>query len=347
MKKINFIINTLVILVIAFGVITIQSCSKDEVINPSSEDEFPSDMISFDSPKEYSATLEKVISMSLDELKTYEDSKGYKSFGRKCDELYASINFDDFESFEELKAFVESNSEYLKLVEDEEGELVLETTLSSSPYRYFTNNDKLFRIMDKVYKVFEDGVVATSFDNIEKLKSLNVNKTSLLQSDENFRIMPTRYESNISGAQLKDAPYNCGTHANARKTNGKNRTKIEISINYLDTYDINGFPMTIYENRVLIRPYKKTLGIWYWCSRTLSCDIKVAIDVNTTSGWVRGFYYESESGKHDSKLEYIMSGGIVSMGYWARYDMHYGGYDCWADSPSTDHCHLECNKILF
>ena len=56
--------------------------------------------------------------MNLEELNAYEDSKGYKSFGRKSEQLYAGTDFEKFKSIDEIKAFVESNSEYLKIVED-------------------------------------------------------------------------------------------------------------------------------------------------------------------------------------------------------------------------------------
>ncbi|HKK61471.1 MAG TPA: hypothetical protein VJ951_02855 [Bacteroidales bacterium] len=346
MKPKSLINSKLFVFSLFISVFMFNSCSKEE-FSGLSERQVLNEIVNFDSQEDFSTTLEKVVGMSSEELKAYEASKGYKSFGRTCEEFYRGIDFDDFTSLEELKAFIEKNSEYLTLVEDEEGELVLETVLSRSPYRYFVNNDKLFRIKDEVYKVFGDGVISTNVSNIEVLKEMNSTSVTGLDVDEQIRVMASYRASKFSENQLKDAVYNCGRHAEARKTNKRDRTKIEISIDYLDTYDINNVPMTIYENRVLIRPYKRTLGVWYWCSRTLSCDIKVAIDHKTASGWQRGFYYKSESGKHTSKLEYIMSGGVVSIGSWQRYDMHYGGYDCWADSPSTSHVHLECNTSLF
>lgn len=93
-------------------------------------------------------------------------------------------------------------------------------------------------------------------------------------------------------------------------------------------------------------PYVPNGGVWYWCSRTLSCDLKIAVDINTNSGWIRKKFSKFELGKHDFKLEFEIDGGIVSMGYWSTYDMHYGGLDCWAKSPATKEAKIECNTSI-
>ena len=65
-----------------------------------------------------------------------------------CEELYFRINPEEFKSVEQVKDFLASNSEYLQLIEDEDGELTLETLLFKNPNRYFINKDKMFQIND-------------------------------------------------------------------------------------------------------------------------------------------------------------------------------------------------------
>lgn len=348
MKKKNLIIQRLFTFIVAFVTLFITSCSKEEVNKISNSPE-SLNILSFKNVKEYSEAQKIVNSLNTKELKTYEESRGYKSFGRLCDEFYNNINPEEFKSIEEIKLFVAKNSEYLQLLEDENGEFTLETVLLNNSNRYFLNKDKMFKIDETVYKVFEKGVAMASITNIELLKNVNDPNIFLTQVDKSIHFMPANDKSN-SLAVTKDAAYNCGTTASRSITNGRDRTHIDMSIDYLDSYDINGLPQTVFQNRLLIRPYKKTLLVWYWCSRTISCDIKVAIDVLLSSNvYERSYYYYDEPGISDSKIEKNIDGGIVSWGYWARYtDMHYAGYDAWGDTPSTDPPALiQCNTDLF
>jgi hypothetical protein len=98
---------------------------------------------------------------------------------------------------------------------------------------------------------------------------------------------------------LKDAEFNCGFSSHESKaTNGDNRTVLQLNVEYLSDGRV--------QVSSLIRPYKKTLGVWYWCTRTLSCDLKLAIDIKDYYGtWNRQSYHASEAGKSDSKLSYV------------------------------------------
>lgn len=327
----------------------ILSCERSNINDPIKEDKKSlsadlSNILSFESITEYIEAQKVVNSLSEVELKNYEESKGYKSFGRLCDEFYKSIDPEEFTSIEMVKAFVSSNRDYLQLIEDANGEFTLETVLSFNSNRYLLNGDKMFIIGEIVYKVFEEGTAMTNVVDIEMLKHLK--EPGLLNKDNEY----IHFIPNHPISMAKDAAYNCGMSANNPSTEDRDRTVIEISIDYLDSYDINGVPQTVFQNRVLVRPYKRTLGIWYWCSRTISCDVKVAVDVLLSSGvYDRSFHYISEPGKYDSKLEYVIDGGIVSWGYWTRYsDMHYGGYDAWGDTPSVEPpAQVQCNTDLF
>ncbi len=344
-RNILFII---VLFFLASGLTTLffNSCSKDELKNEEILNEDLRSILSFNSDKEYIETLDKVLSMNPQELKAYEESKGYKSFGRLCDEIYYNINPEDFKSIEEVKTFVSKNSEYLRLVEDENGEFSLETILSDNPNRYLINDDKMFIINKNVYKVFEEGIVTTQVERKEFLKGINDKNISKYIDNVNIRYMPIHIES-INETRLKDASYNCGTYHSNTHTDNTNRTTIEISISYWDTYDINGIPMTIFQNRVFVKPEKKTI-FWFGCTRTISCDVKIAVDYETISGWERDFVYHYHQDTEPTwNYEFIISGGVISFGYWARYNMHYGAYDCWGDTPSTHPANLECNIQLF
>lgn len=337
--NLSFLLYSILCLFFAF------SCSineNDELVKVKPKE----GMLSFKNIDEYKATVQKLSSLSVEELITYEKNNGYKSFGKKSERIYKNIDIENISSVDELKAYVEKNKDYLRLSKNEDGEYVYETVLDGNPFRYIINEDRLFIIGNSVYKVFEDGVVSTDIENIDKLQAAKSLSVSNMSIDCDLSITPLTVKNICNGS--KDSEYNCGTSATARATDDRDRTKIEISIGFLDVEgnEVDP-PMTIFENRIFIRPYKRTLGIWYWCSRTISCDLKIAVDYETSNGWKRGFYFKSENGNYDSKLEYVIEGGIVSIGTFARYNMHYAGYDCWADTPSTDRAVLQCNTNLF
>lgn len=52
----------------------------------------------------------------------------------------------------------------------------------------------------------------------------------------------------------------------------------------------------LYETFLEIRPYKKTLGVWFRVSRTCSWDVRYAADFKADGfGWERRQYYETGS----------------------------------------------------
>lgn len=334
-------------LFISILLVMFNSCAKDD-INIRENSETSKNIISFENFSEYKIAQEKVLTMNNEELKNYEESLGYKSFGRASEEFYRNIEMDKFNSKEEIVSFVIKNNHFLQLIDDENGELELETKFYNNPKRYFLNKDYMFEIGNSLYKVVEEGVIISGSENYDLLKEIDSdNIESYVNKNEGLTFLSNKFKVEDNG--LKDATYNCGQSKTARKTNGRDRVKMEMSISYSDTYGwdpINQveYPMTILNNYVLIRPYKRTLGIWYWCSRTLSCDLKIAVDTYYSNiGWGRKNFHKSEPGKHDSKLEYTLEGGVISEGYFSRYNMHYSGLDCWAKSGSTGRATIECN----
>jgi len=206
----------------------------------------------------------------------------------------------------------------------------------------------MFKINKLVYKVFESGIALTPEENNSKLLSINENDIILKTYDSKITFIPD-YES-LNNYGKKDDTYNEGLTASKKvqSSDGKDETRFSMAINYFDTYDIGGFPMTIYQIRALVEAYKKSLGIWFRASRTISCDLKIAVDAETTSGWERNLYYHQHTGTSTSyTYDVVLEGGVISIGYWSRYNMHFGGYDSWGDTPSTPTAYLQKNTLLF
>ncbi|MBN2521589.1 MAG: hypothetical protein JXB17_13840 [Bacteroidales bacterium] len=323
----------------------INSCSKDDT-HEFNDGAVKSEILRFESIEEYNNTMNKVLLFNYDQLKAWEKSKGFKSFGRTCDELYSNINPENFKSVEEVKTFVASNNEYLQLIEDVGGELTLETILYKSPNRYFINKDKMFQINETVYKIFDKGIASTKIDKINKLRTIDENSLLSYNNDPDIRLMNVNGGS--SSTRLKDAAYNCGTNDDDYESSGNDRTHMWIECYEMDIWDepnqiIAGTTVSTY---FLIRPYKRILGIWYWCKRTISADIKTRLDYYVFGNWYNDLCTYHENGKKDSKLEGLIT-FWASTFYWVDTYVHFGGYDCWADTPSSPLVNLECNKSLF
>ena len=73
----------------------------------------------------------------------------------------------------------------------------------------------------------------------------------------------------------------------------------------------------------------------------------MAIDFTSTSppyNFIgREFYYENEPGLLDTKIETTFWEVLEPFGV----NMHFGGYDCWGDSPDTNPVAIMCNGELF
>ncbi len=300
------------------------------------------DIATFKNNEEYQNSLIKVLSMSTNELKEYEESIGYLSFGRECEEFYNSIDFESFATFEELESFVEANSDYLVFNKDDNGELYLETVYCNSIDRYIMNKDRMFLIGDDIYKVFEDGVIISDASNLDDLKKINFNSIDKVAENKDYRFVKSN--KTITNAESKDMAYDCGVFAEAKSDDGRDRTRIQISVEHHYGQYANHIWTDIY-CEAIVRPLKRQLGVWIWCSRTISGDINVAYDYyDPTWGWQRSYFSGSNPGTGDSK--WVVPHASPVDDYFTDV-YHLAGYDCWADTPSTPPAILQRNTELF
>lgn len=326
-KRILQLSVLLTILTISFA-----GCEKEKVNNSEVN-------AGFSSTEELNAEINKTITLNSEELKSYEALKGYKSYGRMCEEIYENIDFSSFTTQDEILDFVAENGDYLELVTDEYGDVYLETKLRNNEYRYIIDNNRMFTVNDRVYKVFNEGQISTTIENrnvLYKIESFNEKNNKVTA---NLQFHPTNTLSSkaniIDEPSLKSAASNCGTKDDDRATSNRDRTKIEIELK--DKWEGNTYKVY---HKGLIRPYKKTLGVWYWCTRTISYQWKYTAYVN-----ILGIDFregEDRSGtRSDSKEEsykelFFSTNGSMFTGW------HYEKYDCWGDTPSTGKAQVKC-----
>ncbi|MBN2746190.1 MAG: hypothetical protein JXR34_05640 [Bacteroidales bacterium] len=318
--------------------LTLTSCKKDGNIFENNLSN--NNQMEFKTIQDFKMQLDAIKNMSIDERIKYEDSKGYKSFGRVCDEFYYSINFDQFSSQEEILNFVEKNSDKLKLTKESNGEYRLETQLSTRSARYLIGEDFIYIIGNQAYKLFNNGIAVSSKDNIKELKTYNPKQVS-----NQFISKVTFIEDIDYNSILKDPSYDCGEGYEVDVTNGRNRTQVKT---VLDLFSFISGVSYSYGAEFQVRPYHRTLGIWYWCNRTIMADSKLAVggpSLDGSSKYSRIFAYSYTNGHYGSSW--------TSSTLWITYftpsppDVHFDGIDSWGDTYDTPPANIECYTELF
>lgn len=323
MRKKSLILSLIVLLFVI-------SCNKeDSIIN---NDDIS--ILKFSNEEEYTTSLSKVVQLSDEELLAFENNNGYKSLGRLSEEIYKNIDMDCFGSTDEIIAYVEENNEYLQLIDDGNGELELETTFYDRADRYFLNKDKMYQIGDTVIKAFETGTVKASINDLDILKSLKSDDVNYNQDNPVYKAIANSDNGDIS---LKSTAGSCGTSHTWRSTNGKNRLKVKMNV-----YNNGGKKV---KSHFIARPYKRTLRVWFYCSRTMKVD----------ADFVVYYWDKSASGSSYERKEYPLSYYVNWQGL-SKYERNqniwcihsgfkpsYKNYDVWADTYSVSPISQECN----
>lgn len=310
------------------------SCSKEESILIENKPSVEIPILKFSSANEFDSIVSELVKLSEVELKAYEEAKGYMSFGRKAEEFYRSIRIEDFKTTDDIMSFVEANSQYLQLIKDEDGELTLETKFYKRSDRYLLNEDMMYQVGDTIVKVLEQGVALASVNdiNVSYLKEINI---STIDQGGNIKFVP----NDNNDLMLKSYENNCGVSHEWNSTNGNDRTKLIIEVTR---------PWETVKCHFLARPYKKTLRIWFQCSRTMMADVQINFGYgykNNDTGIIEikntdwNFYHGWEG---TSKLEWTNEKYGNYNDYFAKSDQWFNSYDILVDSYSTSPIHETC-----
>lgn len=279
--------------------------------------------------------------MNFEELKNYEISKGFTSIGRIEDEFYNKINPESFKNIEEFNTFVANNSDYVKFVKDEDGELELVTINENNTNRYFMNRNGMYQVENTVYKILNDEVtISSQVENADKLVQLDLNNYKTNISSE-FKVHTSKFatiDSEKGKNNLKSASPGCGKEAGKTQTNGKNRTQVLAYYSYESAG--NGDYRYWLEANLRIKNQKKSLGIWINASRTTSYDLRVKYHYKEEGNPDWDFFsYDKTATQHDFSLREWTT--VLTLTY--TEDNHIEAYDFWCDTPSIDAIDIECN----
>jgi len=331
---------------VAIGTGIFWACEKENVDNSLiKQKSFNSNgLMYFSNQEEFANTMDMLLAMDFDELCAYEDSLGYTSYGRECEELYYnSIEGEDsLTSDEEIENFVSEHSNFLNTTTDFDGEELYVPILFDHPFRYVLNENKMFQIGDMIFKVYNSGIVSTNYQNLSALINLQENELSSIEPTSVFSYAPASepyiYPNNIQ----KDAAHNLGGFLISASVNSSNTERVRIKIERLAYYGTDyeiGYYLDLY-GFVEIRGFRK-IGKW-WCNGTRH----ISHEINVTThyfGW--GIYNStpyyspaSTTSRAVSKVNYnFMHVFLVNYNQNSSFDylFHFASANGYASIPAV------------
>jgi hypothetical protein len=323
MKKLS-IIAILSLMAAAFAVAAV-SCKKDKTTTISSATDPCIGMLHFNSSEEFVETQQKVLAMTVAERREWEQQQGFKSYATKCEELFEEFEANGINSDEDIYNFVKENPDYF-YIREEEGELYLTSYLENLPCSYLVNEKQLIQSNDKIIKAFANGYASLDFKDlsiIDDLKSLDdcipFQNITVSQITSKSIVKKQFRQDNTDG-------------------DGRERTLAEVYI--------TNTPVDTWESVFFIRPYKKTLGVWYYAKRTITGEMVAHWRYKRSSAdqWWPG-EGEDHIIKEVGRYAYSYT-SILDELPWVNYYLHSAEYTMingWADTESTPVCYCLLN----
>jgi hypothetical protein len=293
---------------------------------------------------ELNIKLDELNSMGEDERRIYEASVGTKSLLTLTYEVYEDLEYDSLGSIDELNAYISQNSNLIELRTVGENDTECYPIFSDNPYSVVANEDRLFSVGDMVFKVFDDGLVATKAENFNDLVALAGTSVLGVPDDEEFLI--SLFNSEDFSGKNSSA---CKPKRNVEReesANGNDRTKLKLVTDKIKIGEIhlNGQKAGVYEvsSYGRIRPYKKVLGVWFHAKRTINGII--AFEVSWMDGSIPNSHsmYRSIVNEHKYSATRTIPSSSVPMGT-VPTNIKFDEITSWGDTPSTPFVFINCN----
>jgi|GEM_PF-4036824 len=333
------------LIIILLGVITL-GCQKE--VDPVTDLDTNS-IPAYSSFQDIMNQVQVVKTMSTQEISNLETTYGYKSFASRCDEIYDQLRNTVFSSQEEMIEAILKYPEYLELRETD-SELEVVPVLGNSAFRYIMNENRMFRVENKVFKVFEDGVLATEISNINSLKSikdLNCAKSHVNEAIE----LTFELETPKKVYDLKDWTYNIGAHPVERSVelnNNNRRVKLEL---WCKVYDIILVPEENIGFRYFallreVTPQKQVLGIWWNYKTYLDVEYNLRYDWETAyEDWDNEIIVENYYNIYDDR--FTIEEEMWTFDEINELHSHIGASDSRATTDDiTNYAEIEGNTFL-
>jgi hypothetical protein len=312
--------NVLSILVIISLFLAVSCRDSDESLDYKCEMFYIEDMTQLESSFE-------VLRMNNEERELWQKKVGFHSFEYEAEQFYYNIDQNQFSSIDEIKQFVNKHSDYLQLIEEDNGEYTMETKYYDSPYRYFLNKNAMFQIGKKVCKIYGKYLISVGEERSDELKNASLEQALLI--GEPISQIQTVQQKSSSG---------CGDDVTVRKDNGNERIRLLLQCDYSTP---PGQFFTYVTGYFQARPYKKVWPIWYRCERDVSVSINMDISFTNTLGNSNIFSWD-----YDDSRENVNEIDVYSLG--PNYvdideEIYFNAFDCWASQENTGKAIALCN----
>lgn len=249
-------------------------------------------MLKFASVEEFNETRTKVMNMSEEERRSWEQSQGFKSYATKCNELLEILDQKKNISDEDILDLVNENSG-LFFIREENGEKYLENYLEDSPYKYFVNESQMMQVETSLLKAFKDGYAVGCHKDIDKLKKAKT-LDELSASDKFLIVKIIKSEKTIDlninlaneNKAKKDKVWEdahthelwrfIGQRDNNAFNSNRNVAKIYLDSYYEGTTQIGDFTLPDKKRwfiEGLVKSYHRAATIWYNSKRTHKYNI--------------------------------------------------------------------------
>ena len=253
--------------------------------------------------------LFKMLAYNDQQKKEFSNKNNFKSFAAISDEVYDLLYFENFTNIEEIGNFVETYSDYLEIVTDNEGELHVYPKLFKNPFKHVVNEDRVFFIGDTVYMAVGKELLRAPKSKFTQLRNLD-DSNYLPEGIEKYAYVYKDY--NIDNYTDFDKPeeYSVGLRASSTcnswawvpsglplVSNGYIQHVAEWEVT--ENKDMVGYYFSITLSYDKALPYaqvyaKRKFLVWYLEKHTLNltCNVQVIQDYSgTTSNYISGFHY--------------------------------------------------------
>lgn len=280
--KCNFKIFAVAIVAsITFCNVILTSCSKEEsqsIMQGSSSCKSGVEIPRFNSREEVEAAIAAAISFdSISDLIDFEQRQGRNSIGAIADVFYERINTDSFQDENDVISFFRNHKDVLDTIMVN-GEVSIMPKWSNTPYRYVANENGMFAVSDRYYRLFKTGTVSTTEEYVNDLTIISDDYDLTSLDTSIFRYIPDK-ESNIDtrGCITKWEQANNPTSLDDRihivlVTNTQNWPNVgDVAVTYVKVYNLH-----------------KWAGVWWTSRRNLFCAGTVNLHIKAMSGsnWV-------------------------------------------------------------
>lgn len=333
MKKVLYLI------IVAVSIFMI-SCENDVELTKNDINQ-DYNIMTFNSYEEYNEEVNKKALMTSEELCKYEEDNNYYSLARKSEEVYFSVNSEDFKTEEEIVNFVKKNSKYLEILTDENNEKSVEIRSELNPGILVANDDGMYIITNNVYKLVGNFTILADKKYQEKIKDVNMSNYTQYLNDSTILFPEYIRTGSTKGNLVLDYD---SVHSPVQL---KRRNIIESTLSVETYQNTNGSWDSQVKSYIIGRPQKKTI-FWFNCYRTMYSRLHAYATYYYNGQWNSLNLYKYFSAYYSFKVTtsyapYIRYGALtssfpVSEGH---YTMHNSFLETSSDVPGMANIRAE------